>query len=259
MKPLLTVITVCFNAEATIRSCIESVASGKTPEVEYLIIDGASTDSTLLIARQYPNVIDTLISEPDKGIFYAMNKGIALAKGDFVAFLNADDLYLPKTISIVLNAIDKDKDYVDVFYGDWIGVNGRGEEISRKSDHRLRSRYMLCHQAMFARRSIFPSPNGFNCRYQFCADYDLILWWQAKRFRFKRLPNQLVRFSEVGASNRFYIISSLESMLIVILRGRSPWNLLLLIRGLAFLIKTTIFYWIKTWQTYLMSWVKTIW
>lgn len=258
MTPILTIITVCFNAEFTIRNCIESVANGKTPEVEYLIIDGASTDSTILIARQYPKVIDTLISEPDNGIFYAMNKGLALAKGDFVAFLNADDLYLPKAISIVLNAIDKDKHYVDIFYGDWIGVNGRGEEVFRKSDHRLKSRYMLCHQAMIARRSIFPSPNGFNCRYQFCADFDLILWWQAKRFRFKRLPNQLVRFSEVGASSRYYIKSTLESMSIVILRGRSPWNIFLLIRGLAFLIKTAIFYWIKSCRLLLMSWVKSI-
>jgi glycosyltransferase involved in cell wall biosynthesis len=259
MKPLLTVITVCFNTESTIRNCIESVACGKTADVEYLIIDGASTDSTLTIARQYSGAIDFLVSEPDNGIFDAMNKGLALAKGEFVAFLNADDLYLPTTISIVLDAIRKDKNNVDVFYGDWIGVNGRGEEILRKAEHRLRSRYMLCHQAMIARRSIFPSPNGFNCRYQFCADFDLILWWQAKRFRFKRIPNQLVRFSEVGASSRYYMKSSLESMLIVIFRGRSPWNLLLLIRGLAFLIKTTIFYWIKTCQTYLMSWVKTIW
>ncbi len=62
MTPILTIITVCFNAEFTIRNCIESVANGKTPEVEYLIIDGASTDSTILIARQYPKLINTLIS-----------------------------------------------------------------------------------------------------------------------------------------------------------------------------------------------------
>ena len=168
-----------------------------------MIIDGASTDSTLSIAREYPNVVDNLISEPDNGIFDAMNKGLVLAKGKFVAFLNADDRYLPTTISSSLDAIREDKDNVDVLYGDWIAVSARGTDTPHKADHRLRWRYILCHQAVIAKRSIFPSPDGFDLRYKLCADFNLILFWQAESACFKRIPNQLVRFSEVGASSKF--------------------------------------------------------
>lgn len=235
MQPILSVITVCFNAESTIQACIESVANDKSADVEYLIIDGVSTDSTLLIARQYPNVVDTLISEADKGIFDAMNKGLALARGKFVAFLNADDEYLPRTISIVLDAIRADKNNVDVFCGDWIAISAQGTEIPHKADHRLRWRYMLCHQAVFARRSIFPSPKGFDSRYKLCADFDLILLWQAKGFRFERIPNQLVRFSETGASSKLVYRAAREIFIISILRGRFPWKFIFLSRCIAFI------------------------
>ena len=240
MIPHLTIITVCFNAESTIRNCIESVASGKTPDIEYLIIDGASTDFTLSIAREYPNVVDNLISEPDNGIFDAMNKGLVLAKGKFVAFLNADDRYLPKTISIFLDAIHEDKNNVDVFYGDWIGVNARGEEILREADHRLRWRYMLCHQAMIARRSIFPSPEGFDLRYKLCGDFNLILLWQAEEFLFKRIPSQLVRFGETGASSKFVYRATREILTITILRARFPWKFIFLICGMAFIARYSL-------------------
>ena len=237
MKPLLSVITVCFNTESTIRNCIDSVACGKTPEVEYLIIDGASTDSTLSIAREFSASIDSLVSEPDKGIYDAMNKGLALAKGEFVAFLNADDVYLSKTISIVLNAIREDKNNVDIFYGDWIAVNAQGADISHNADHRLRSRYMLCHQAVIARRSIFPSPKGFDLRYKLCADFNLILLWQAEGLCFKRIPNQLVRFSEVGASSKLVYSAAWEIFTITILRARFPWKFIFIIRGMAFIAR----------------------
>jgi glycosyltransferase involved in cell wall biosynthesis len=238
--PLLTIITVCYNAESTIRDCIQSVAYGKTAEVEYLIIDGASTDSTLSIAREYPNVVDNLISEPDNGIFDAMNKGLVLAKGKFVAFLNADDRYLSKTISIFLDAIHEDINNVDVFYGDWIGVNDRGEEIMREADHRLRWRYKLCHQAMIARRSIFPSPEGFDLRYRLTADFNLILLWQAEGLRFKRIPSKLVRFSEVGASSKFDYRSAWDIFTITILRVRFPWKSIFLIRSISFFARYTL-------------------
>jgi glycosyltransferase involved in cell wall biosynthesis len=132
-----------------------------------------------------------------------MNKGLVLAKGKFVAFLNADDRYLPTTISSSLDAIREDKDNVDVLYGDWIAVSARGTDTPHKADHRLRWRYILCHQAVIAKRSIFPSPDGFDLRYKLCADFNLILFWQAESACFKRIPNQLVRFSEVGASSKF--------------------------------------------------------
>lgn len=245
MKPLLSVITVCFNAESTLRDCIQSIAQGKAPEVEYLIIDGASTDGTLSIIRQYPQVIDALISEADEGIFDAMNKGLSRAGGDFVAFLNADDVYLPGAIPAILDAIRGEGNAVDVLYGDWIGVDASGEEHARQADHRLRWRYSLCHQAVIARRAIFPTPRGFDLRYRLCADFDLILRWQSAGVSFKRLAQPLVRFSEIGSSAKFIRRSALESMAIALHRGHSPWVLVFSARIILYFARMTFAVWFR--------------
>ena len=93
MSSKISVITVCFNSEATIRDTIKSVLAQDYPNVEYIIVDGASTDGTMDIVREYRDRIDVVISEPDKGIYDAMNKGIRAATGDVVGLLNSDDFY----------------------------------------------------------------------------------------------------------------------------------------------------------------------
>lgn len=245
MKPLLSVITVCFNAESTVRDCIESVAQGKVPEVEYLIIDGASTDGTLNIIGEYRQVIDRLISEADGGIFDAMNKGLSQARGDFVAFLNADDVYLPGAIPAILEAIRREGNAVDVLYGDWIGVDASGEAHARQADQRLRWRYSLCHQALVARRSIFPAPIGFDLHYRLCADFDLVLRWQSEGVGFKRLAQPLVRFSEAGSSAKFIRRSAMESIVIALHRGHSPWALVFSARVILYFVRMTLLDWIR--------------
>lgn len=240
MKLLLSVVTVCFNAESTLRDCIESVAQHKTSDVEYLVIDGASTDKTLDIVRQYPELVDKLISEPDGGIFDAMNKGLANAVGDYVAFLNADDIYLPGAIPAMLDAIRGARNEVDVIYGDWIGVDASGSEHARRADHRLRWRYSLCHQAIAARRAIFPAPLGFNLRYRLCADFDLLLRWQAEGARFKRIAQPIVRFSEMGSSAKFIRRSAWESIFIALSRAQSPWVLIFAVRVALYVVRVSL-------------------
>jgi len=243
MKPLLSVITVCFNAESTLRDCIQSIAQDKTLEVEYLIIDGASTDGTLNIIRQYPHAVDGLISEADGGIFDAMNKGLSRAGGDFVAFLNADDVYLPGAIPAILEAIRGEANAVDVLYGDWIGVDASGEAHARQADHRLRWRYSLCHQAVVARRAIFPTPRGFDLRYRLCADFDLISRWQSEGVDFRRLAQPLVRFSEMGSSAKFVRTSAWESIVIALRRAQSPWALVFSARIILYFARMTMLAW----------------
>lgn len=253
MKPLLSIITVCFNAEATIGDCIQSVEQGKTPEVEYLMIDGASTDGTLDIVRQHPEVIDALISEADDGIFDAMNKGLLMANGDFVAFLNADDTYLPSTIPLILETIRRAGNVVDVFYGDWIGIDATGASRHRQSDHLLRWRYSLCHQAVVARRTIFPVPRGFDLQYRFCADFDLIMRWRSEGVAFKRLAQPLVHFSETGSSAKFMRRSAWESIVIALHRGHSPWAAVFSMRVMLYLARRTSLAWLHRMakQTYI--------
>ena len=239
--PTLSIITVCFNAESTFRDCIQSVAQDKTHEIEYLVIDGFSTDGTLDIIQEFPEIIDTLISEPDGGIFEAMNKGLKNALGDYVVFLNADDRFMPGAIPVILSAIRTARNDVDVFYGDWIGVDARGVEHVRRANHRLRWGYSLCHQAVVARRTIFPVPFGFNLRYRLCADFDLILAWQAQGARFKRIALPIVRFSEVGSSSKFIRRSAWETIVIALRRARSLWALVFSVRVALYVARAALF------------------
>ena len=104
-KPLITVVTVVFNGEQFLEETILSVMNQTYENIEYIIIDGGSTDGTLNIIKKYENSIDYWVSEYDRGIYDAMNKGIALSQGDFIGFLNADDLYNLEVIEELSNAL----------------------------------------------------------------------------------------------------------------------------------------------------------
>jgi putative colanic acid biosynthesis glycosyltransferase len=240
----LSVVTVCFNAAATLEECIRSVATAKTTEVEYLIIDGGSTDSTLDIVRRYPDVVDVLVSERDGGIFEAMNKGVARASGDFVAFLNADDTYLPGAVEALLTAIRDEPAQFDVLYGDWTGIDAAGVAHERQADHRLRWHYRLCHQAVVARRSVFPTM-PFDLQYRLCADFDLLLRWETEGKRFKHLPRPLVRFSETGSSAKQLRRSAIESMTVSVRRARFPWSLVFAARVGLYLFRASASSWAR--------------
>ena len=114
--PLITVVTVVYNGAATLEQTILSVVNQTYDNVEYIIIDGASTDCTLDIVKKYEDKIDFWQSEPDKGIYDAMNKGIGLATGEYVALLNSGDWYENNTIETVVNRIIKNP-MVDIYYG----------------------------------------------------------------------------------------------------------------------------------------------
>jgi glycosyltransferase involved in cell wall biosynthesis len=106
-RPPITVITVVFNAKDTVRTCIDSVLAQGVDNLEYIVVDGGSTDGTLEILRGYEARLTRLISEPDEGIYDAMNKGLKLATGQFVHFLNADDKYVsPTVLSYILPKLD---------------------------------------------------------------------------------------------------------------------------------------------------------
>lgn len=102
--PLVTVITVCLNSSKTIEQCIESVLQQTYENIEYIIIDGGSTDDTLNILGNYSNSIDYYISEPDRGLYHAMNKGLELASGEYILFLNSDDWYEQDCIQTLVTA-----------------------------------------------------------------------------------------------------------------------------------------------------------
>lgn len=177
LTPKFSVITVCYNAQAVIEDTIQSVISQTYHHVEYIIIDGASKDHTLNIVNRYRDRITTVVSEPDKGLYDAMNKGIQLATGDYLCFLNAgDSFHEDDTLQRMAHSI-REPQLPDVLYGETELVDHEGhflrmrrlstpETLTWKS---FRQGMLVCHQAFFPRRDrVVP----YDLRYRYSADFD---------------------------------------------------------------------------------------
>ena len=171
----VSVITVCMNASMTIERCLKSVIKQKTGNVEYIVIDGASGDGTVDILRKYAKYITKMVSEPDQGIYDAMNKGIRLSTGDWITFINADDELAEGAVETVANFVAKNAD-VDVVYGDICYADG--SSITRNKHDRIdltRIYYemAIAHPGTFIRGGVCKS-HLFNTQYQLSADYDML-------------------------------------------------------------------------------------
>ena len=161
-NPKFSIITVTFNAGKVLEKTIQSIISQTYRNVEYILVDGKSKDNTLSIADTYKERIHSLISEPDKGLYDAMNKGIRLATGDYLCFLNAGDKFHDKdTLQRMVDSL-KEWELPDVLYGETAIVNESGnflhmrrlstpEELNWKS---FKQGMLVCHQAFFAKREL---------------------------------------------------------------------------------------------------------
>ena len=171
----ISIITVTYNAEATIERTLESVAQQTYPDVEHLIMDGASKDRTLEIARRYPHAI--VYSEPDKGLYDAMNKGLKKATGDYLCFLNAGDkLHSKETLAHIASSVP-DSSSIGVLYGNTHIVDNEGTFIRNRRltppEHltwqSFKQGMLVCHQAFYINRQI---ALAYDTTYRFSADFD---------------------------------------------------------------------------------------
>lgn len=211
IRPLkITVITVCFNAAQTIGDALRSVASQSWPDVEHIVIDGASRDNTLQVIEANSARVARVISEPDKGIYDAMNKGIRLATGDVVGFLNADDVYSsPDTLRTIAEALQAAPD-CDAAYGDLVYVDKlRPEQVFRywKSEpfdpRSLRRGWMPPHPTLYVRRSVLEAVGSFDTTLRIAADYEFMVRLFKRPGRsYAYVPRILVSMRTGGASNR---------------------------------------------------------
>lgn len=176
-KPLFSIITICYNAEATLEKTIQSVLAQTYPNVEYIVVDGASKDNTLAIIKRYRPQLGKVVSEPDKGLYDAMNKGIGLATGDYLCFLNAGDTFFSaNTLQEMVATLPADKQ-PDVIYGETALVDAEGHFVRMRrlqapevlTWRSFRQGMLVCHQAFFARRELVPL---YDLQYRFSADFD---------------------------------------------------------------------------------------
>lgn len=204
----VSIITVAYNSASTIRDTIDSVLSQDYPDLEYIIVDGNSKDETLSIVKEYGNRIDRVISEKDKGIYDAMNKGIALATGEVVGILNSDDFYADAhVISEVVRLFTQAQ--TDSVYGDLDYVKTIPPfEVVRKwrsgSFNALRfyKGWMPPHPSFFIMRSCYLQFGVFNLQFKRAADYELMLRMLLKHgVSSSHLPKVLVKMRVGGASN----------------------------------------------------------
>lgn len=171
----ISIITVTYNAEATIERTLESVAMQTYPDIEHLVIDGASKDRTVEIAHRYPHAI--VVSEPDKGLYDAMNKGLKRATGDYLCFLNAGDkLHSKDTLAHLIELVSNGSP-VGVLYGDTHIVDAQGNFLRSRRltppEHltwrSFKAGMLVCHQAFYINRQI---AQPYDLTYRFSADFD---------------------------------------------------------------------------------------
>lgn len=214
MNPItFTIVTVTYNAASCVERTMQSVLAQTYPHVEYLVIDGGSSDGTPDVIRRYASRLTNWISEPDRGIYDAMNKGIRMATGDYLLFLNADDtLSGPDVLQRVADALaDEAASMPDVVYGSWRVETSYGVYHREPGDiMRLRSQWVISHQATFVRVSLLKQ-RPFDLQYRLCADYDMLSDFMMQGRRFLRVGVEIAGGPvDSGASFRNFAASKRE-------------------------------------------------
>lgn len=205
----LSIITVAYNSAATIADTLRSVAIQTYPAIEHLVIDGASTDDTLALVRENGAHVKAVVSEPDAGIYDAMNKGLKLATGDFVGFLNADDTYADADCASQIARAASDPS-IDAVYGDLLYVDKDRPHRSIRywrsgpfSRSRLRYGWMPPHPTLYVRRTRIAELGPFKTDFSIAADYEFVLRYLGQPgLGVAYVPKVLVRMRTGGASNR---------------------------------------------------------
>ncbi len=233
--PLVSIITVVYNGADTLERTIQSVVRQTYPNLEYIIVDGGSQDGTLEIIHSYQKQISCWSSEPDEGLYHAMNKGIAMATGDYFWFINAGDEIADAT---VVAKIFEEGSYADVYYGDTLVVDSFGKEIGLRrlsppanlTWRDFKRGMLVSHQSFIASRRV---ATNFNTQYRFSADYD----WCIKALKAAREVRNtrliMSRFLE-GGLTRHNILPGLKERFGMMVKYFGVWATVWAHVGIAF-------------------------
>jgi glycosyltransferase len=226
MSLKVSIITPVYNNRNTLEDCLRTVLSQSYRDVEYIVVDGGSNDGTLDILRTYDGRISKWISEPDGGIYDAMNKGIRLSSGDVIGFLQSDDVYAHERV--VENVVEAFRRFeVDSVYGDLQYVDKRDlNKVVRKwrasiyREGRFKSGWMPPHPTFFVKKEIYHEYGKFNTDFRIAADYELMLrFLELHRISTYYIPDVLVKMRSGGTSNK-----SLRNILIKSSEDYKAWK-----------------------------------
>lgn len=207
LNPRFSIITVTYNAGKVLEDTIQSIVTQTYKNIEYIIVDGASTDDTLQIIDKYREHIHTVVCEPDKGLYDAMNKAMRLATGDYLCFLNAgDSLHEDDTLQLMVHSI-RGNELPDILYGETAIVDENGhflrmrrlsapEHLTWKS---FRQGMLVCHQAFFVRHTLL---EPYDLHYRFSADFDWCIRMMRKAHTLHHTRLTIVDYLDEGMTTR---------------------------------------------------------
>ena len=204
----ISIITISLNNKKEIKDTIESVLSQNYSNIEYILIDGGSTDGSFQLIKSYSDKIDYIVSEPDNGIYSAINKGLKLATGEIIGLLHAGDLFFEDT---VLNNIEEafQDQSIDLIYGHSLVLNKKRNKIIRKNispvykNNLMRLGWFPSHQSIYMRSKVFEKCGYYNEDYKIAGDYEFILRvLYVFKLKAKRLDKIIIKFYLGGKSSK---------------------------------------------------------
>jgi len=229
----VSIITITYNSAATVEDTLNSVVNQDYPNIEYLIIDGKSKDKTLQIVDKYKDKITKIVSEKDKGLYDALNKGVNLASGDIIGMLHSDDLYASNhVISDIVKTFESKPDadgvYADLVFVDRNDINKttRTWESGDYEEGDFLNGWMPPHPTFFVRKECYERFGGFNTKLRLSADYELMLRMIHKnKIKLAYLSKVVVKMRMGGASNVSFFVrlkANLEDKMAWKLNGIKP-------------------------------------
>lgn len=224
MSIIISVITVAYNSQKTLQRTIDSVKSQSNDKIEYIVIDGKSSDNTVRILEENSSFITNWISEPDKGIYDAMNKGLRLSRGKYIIFMNSDDWFEESALPRVLPVLESSS--ASIVYGHtniWLDGVFIGKKIADPiSPGKIPLRMPFSHQSCFVLRSTMESLGGFSLDYKVVSDFDMIISiLKCKKSEVLEINFPVSGFSVGGASSNIKM-SARERLLIHLKHGLNP-------------------------------------
>ena len=221
-KPLFSIITVCYNAEKTIERTLQSVVEQTYNNYEFIVIDGSSKDSTLDLIQLYKKKVDKLISEPDNGLYEAMNKGMNLAQGEYLCYLNAGDtFYSSNTLKQIATQVERNTSLPDVIYGHTAIVDNQGcyvrmRRLTPPTDLNwkcFKQGMLVCHQAFYPKRVLSPQ---YDLKYRYSADFDWCIRILKRSNHTQYIQPTLVNYLDEGLTTQNHKKSLLERFKIMV-------------------------------------------
>ncbi len=219
-NPKISIITVVYNGEKYLEDTIKSVINQTYSNIEYIIIDGGSTDGTVDIIKKYEDKIAYWISEKDRGIYDAINKGIKVSSGDYIGVIGGDDTYYIDAIEAIANNINKSDKKIDLIYGNIAYVDENNTVLKKKKSSLPNEKFFMIkgmsipHIGSFVRSDIYGQYGDYDLSFKYASDYEYYLKLYLNNIHIDYIDHYITNFRNTGVTNNYMLQSNIEVFLI---------------------------------------------